>query len=146
MSFAVDANVLLFASDAGNPAHGKAVAFLDRCVSGEELVCFAWTTLMAYLRIATHTRVFAAPLSAEEAFGNVDRLLQLPHVRILSEKNGFWDVYRAVVEDAPARGNLVPDAHLAALLRQHGIRTLYTNDRDFRRFRFLDVRDPFVSR
>ena len=41
------------------------------------------------------------------------------------------------------RGNLVPDAHLAALLRQHGIRTLYTNDSDFRRFSFLDVRNPF---
>ena len=42
------------------------------------------------------------------------------------------------------RGNLVPDAHLASLLRQHGVRTLYTVDRDFRRFPFLDVRDPFA--
>jgi predicted nucleic acid-binding protein len=44
----------------------------------------------------------------------------------------------------PVRGNLVPDAYLAALLRQHGIRILYTNDRDFKKFDFLDVRDPFV--
>jgi hypothetical protein len=41
------------------------------------------------------------------------------------------------------RGNLVPDAHLAALLKQHGIRRLYTNDADFRKFPFLDVRSPF---
>jgi uncharacterized protein len=43
------------------------------------------------------------------------------------------------------RGNLVPDAHLAALLRQHGIRTLYTNDSDFRKFSFPDVQDPFAT-
>jgi predicted nucleic acid-binding protein len=42
------------------------------------------------------------------------------------------------------RGNLVPDAHLAALLRQHGVRRLYTADTDFHRFPFLEVSDPFV--
>jgi predicted nucleic acid-binding protein len=53
------------------------------------------------------------------------------------------DVYREVTAPTPARGNDVPDAQLAALVRQHGVRTLYTVDRDFRRFPFLDVRDPF---
>ena len=51
--------------------------------------------------------------------------------------------YRAVSGEFAARGNLVPDAHLAALLRQHGVSTLYTADADFRRFDFLDVRNPF---
>ncbi len=44
---------------------------------------------------------------------------------------------------APARGNLVPDAHVAAILKQNGIATFFTNDADFRRFTFLDLRDPF---
>ena len=53
------------------------------------------------------------------------------------------EIYREVTRDVPTRGNLVPDAHLAALLRQHGVRTLYTSDLDFHKFGFLDVRDPF---
>ncbi len=63
-------------------------------------------------------------------------------MRCLAEEEGFWDVYRGITGRIPVRGNLVPDAHLAALLRQHGIKTLYTHDRDFRKFDFLDVRDP----
>ena len=54
-------------------------------------------------------------------------------------------VYREVTGSFPVRGNLVPDAHLAALLKQHGVRTLYTRDGDFRKFSFLDVRDPFAE-
>ena len=66
----------------------------------------------------------------------------LPHARFLSEEEGFWDVYRATTTEVPTRGNLVPHAHLAALLRHHGVKTLYTHDRDFLKFPFLDVRDP----
>jgi hypothetical protein len=62
---------------------------------------------------------------------------------VLSEGEGFFEVYRGVTARFPVRGNLVPDAHLAALLLQHGVRKLYTLDRDFRKFDFLEVADPF---
>ena len=65
-------------------------------------------------------------------------------VEALSEEEGFLSIYREVGGLFPVRGNLVPDAHLAALLYQHGVRILYTNDRDFKKFDFLDVRDPFA--
>ena len=71
--------------------------------------------------------------------------LNLPHARFLSEEEGFWDVYRATTAEVPTRGNLVPDAQLAALLRHHGVKTLYTHDRDFLKFAFLDVRDPLAG-
>ena len=100
---------------------------------------------MSYLRIATHASVFDRPLSPDEAMANIETLLNLPHARFLSEGEGFWDVYRATTTGAPTRGNLVPDAHLAALLRYHGVKTLYTHERDFLKFPFLDVRDPFVG-
>ena len=73
---------------------------------------------------------------------NVEALLAAPSCRVITEKEGFWDVYREVTKDAPTRRNLVPDAHLTALLSQHGVVTIYTHDRDFRKFSFLDVRDP----
>ena len=85
--------------------------------------------------------MFANPLSPDEAIGNVSALLDRPHVRTLSEDAGFWEVYRDVVGETPARGNLVPDAHLAALAIEHGA-TLYTTDRDFTRFPGLKFENP----
>lgn len=145
MSFALDVNILLYASDSGSSHHARAAAFLDRCIQEEELFCLAWPTVMSYLRIATHPGVFANPLTPEEAMSNVESLLHLPHARVLSEEEGFWEIYRAVTSRIAVRGNLVPDAHVAAILRQHGVRTFYTRDRDFLKFSFLEVRDPFAS-
>jgi toxin-antitoxin system PIN domain toxin len=145
LSYAIDVNILLHASDASSPRAKPARAFLKECAAGPEVLCLAWPTLVGYLRLATHPAVFAAPLSPDEAVSNVESLLRLPHARVLSEKDGFWDVYREVTRGLAVRGNDVPDAHLAALLRQHDVPTLYTNDRDFRKYPFLKVLDPFAS-
>jgi len=143
VSFSCDVNVLLYASDAASPVHTAARQFLDKAASGGDLWCLGWPTLMSYLRMATHSRIFAAPLTPAEALANVDAIARLPHVRLLSEETGFLEVYREVTGALPVRGNLVPDAHLASLLRQHGVKTLYTRDTDFRKFAFLEVSDPF---
>lgn len=142
MSFAFDVNILLYASDTGSPHFDRATSFIESCIAQKEVFAVAWPTVMSYLRIATHPAVFDHPLSPDEAMANVEALLSLPHARFLSEDEGFWDVYRAITKEVPTRGNLVPDAHLAALLRFHGIKILYTHDRDFLKFPFLDVRDP----
>jgi toxin-antitoxin system PIN domain toxin len=143
VSFAVDVNILLYASDRSSPFGERASAFLFECAEGSEVVYVAWPTILSYLRVATHAGVFANPLTPDDAMENVSRLLALPHIRTLSEDDGFWTVYRDVARMLPVRGNLVPDAHLAALLRQHGVTTLYTNDVDFRKFTFLTVINPF---
>lgn len=142
MSFAIDANILVYASDQDSIVHPAAVQFLRRCAGRSEVFCLAWVTISAYLRIVTHPSVFRRPLSPEEAMANIDGLLVLPQVRVLGEEEGFWGVYREVATGVAPRGNLVPDAHLAAVLRQHGVRTLYTRDRDFLRFDFLEIVDP----
>lgn len=144
MSYAIDVNILLYASDADSPMHDRAAAFLRRCVSGREVLCLAWISVISYLRMATHPTIFRRPLLHEQAARNIEALLSIPHCRVLGEDEGFWARYREVTRDVPTRGNLVPDAHLAALLSQHGILTLFTHDRDFRKFTFLDVKDPLV--
>jgi toxin-antitoxin system PIN domain toxin len=143
MSYSLDVNVLLYASDRASDRHDRARRFVESCAAGPEILCLTWPTLMSYLRIATHPRIFSTPLSPAEALKNVSALLGLPHVRALSEQDGFIDAYKHVARDMPVRGNLVPDGHIAAILLQHGVRTLYSNDRDFRKFHSLDVRDPF---
>jgi len=144
MSFALDVTILLYASDESGLYFEKARSFIASCIIQQEVFYLGWPTVMSYLRISTHSSVFDYPLSPDEAMGNIETLINLPHVRFLSEGEGFWEAYRATTGEVPTRGNLVPDAHLAALLRYHGVKTLYTHDRDFLKFSFLDVRNPLL--
>ena len=144
MSYTVDANVLLYASDESSPVHARARAFVERLADGPEIAYLFWPTVMAYLRIATHPAAFARPLPAVEAIGNVEQLLVRPHVRTTGEQERFWERFREIAEDAMPAGNLVPDAHLVALMLENDVRTIWTRDRDYRRFGRIEVRDPFA--
>ena len=143
MSFTFDANVLLYASDETSGFHEQARAFLDRVASSDDLVYLFWPTVMAYLRIATHPAIFEEPLRPADAIPNIERLLALPHVQTAGEHDRFWASYLQVAGEADARGNLVPDAHLVALMVENGVRTIWTHDRDYRRFPAVKTRDPF---
>ena len=143
MSYAIDANLLLYASDQESPFHDRAVTLLDEIAIGPEIVYLFWPIAMAYLRIATHPAIFANPLSHVDARANLDSLLALPHVQAVGEDDRFWDRFREVADDVRPTGNLVPDAHIVALMLSHGIRTIWTRDRDYRSFSGIRVRDPF---
>lgn len=143
MSVTLDANILLYASDAASPRHARALQIVETVASGPELAYVFWPTIMAYLRIATHAAIFDRPLPARTAIDNVDALLSRPNVRAPGEQPAFWRRYRAVAGDAAPTGNLVPDAHLVALMLENEVRTIWTHDRDFRRFKGIEVRDPF---
>src|SRR5699024_8558307 len=99
---------------------------------------------MAYLRIATHPAVFARPMSHAAARANLDLLLQLPSVHAVGEDELFWSRFIEVADDVVPAGNLVPDAHLVALMVANGVRTIWTHDRDYRKFRGIRVHDPFA--
>ena len=144
MSFTLDANVLLYASDQTSPRWEQARHLLQGIAAGDEIAYIFWPVVMAYVRVATHPAVFESPLSLSDALANVERLLDLPQVQTAGEHDRFWPTYRRVADDADARGNLVADAHLVALMVQNGVRTIWTHDRDFRRFPEIEVRDPFA--
>lgn len=143
MSFTFDANVLLYASDETGTYHSRARAFLDQVARSSDLVYLFWPTVMAYLRIATHPAIFEKPLSPADAIANVERLLAVKHVQTVGEHDRFWGSYRHVAGEADARGNLVPDAHVVGLMVENGVRTIWTHDRDYRRFPGIEIRDPF---
>jgi uncharacterized protein len=143
VSVTLDANVLVYASNEAEPVHDLARKLVERLAAGPEIVYLFWPTLMGYLRIVTHPSVLPAPLRPSDAIANVSALIARPHVRTPGEGDGFWDFYLATRNDAD-RGNHVPDGHLAALMRQHGVGTIYTPDRDFRRFDGIAVEDPFA--
>lgn len=92
--------------------------------------------------IATHPSIFARPLEPAQARANLASLLGRRHVRCPGEHDGFWAIFEDTVAGDVVRGNLVPDAHLVALMRQHGVQTIWTADRDFRRFAGITPRSP----
>ncbi|HTG41023.1 MAG TPA: TA system VapC family ribonuclease toxin [Methylomirabilota bacterium] len=143
MSSTLDANVLVYAANTADPMHETAAALVSRLAAGPELVYLFWPTLLGFLRIVTHPAILPRPLTPRDAMSNVEGLLDRPHVRSPGEADGFWPLFRSAAGNQ-ARGNDVPGAHLAALMRQHGVRLIYTRDRDFRRFDGIDAQDPFA--
>jgi len=144
VSATVDANLLLYASDEASGFHVRALELVEEVARGPGLLYLFWPVIMAYLRIATHPAIFHSPLSAEAAGANIGSLLDRPHVLSPGEEDGFWGTYRDVTDGLVVRGNLVSDAHLVALMRQYGVATIWSHDRDFRKFEGITALDPFA--
>lgn len=142
MSATVDTNLLVYAANVDEDVHDTARDLLASLARGPDLLYLFWPTIMGFLRIATNPALFANPVTPKRAMAAIADLLERPHIRAPGEGDGFWRVYQASAGE-DTRGNDVPDAHLAALMRQHGVTVIYTRDRDFRRYEGLDVRDPF---
>ncbi len=143
MSQTVDANMLVYAVNEDADEHGPALALLERLGQGPEIVYLFWPAIMGFLRIATHPGILPNPLSITDAVQTIGDLLRRPHVRTPGESPGFWELYLDT-GGARARANDVPDAHLAGLMRQHGVGLIHTRDRGFRRFTGIEIRDPLA--
>ncbi|HVA87249.1 MAG TPA: TA system VapC family ribonuclease toxin [Candidatus Saccharimonadales bacterium] len=142
MTFAIDANILIYAADDSSQFQPAAARFFERVADGPELAYVFWPSVMAYLRVTTRSTIFRHPLTQARALENIDRLLALPSVVSTGEREQFWQHFRDVHADAMPTGNLVSDAHLVALMLENGVRTIWSHDRDFRRFPSIRVRDP----
>lgn len=145
MSQTVDTNVLVHATNRASQFHDRAHALLEHLVAGPGLAYVFWPAVLGYLRTVTHPIILGRPLSCDEAMSNIEALTAPSHVRVAGEGDGFWASLRAVAADVKPRGNLVPDAHLVSLMREHGVSTIWSHDRDLRRFRGITVKDPFAG-
>lgn len=142
MSVAVDANILLYAADQGSPFHDRARHVVSELLAGDESVYLFWPVAIAFVRVSTHSRLFDSPYSLDAAFQYLEELIGHPSVRLATEASGFLQALREVAVRGDARANRIHDAHLAALMRQHGVETIYTNDRDFQRFEGIRALNP----
>lgn len=141
----VDANLLLYAVDDASPHHGVASAWLTSALNGEERVGLPWQTLGAFVRIITHPRIAASPLSPSRAAGHVSRWLAAEPSWIPAPGESTARTFVGMVERYGVSGNLVPDAMLAALAVEHG-QVIYSADSDFARFPEITWRNPLLPR
>lgn len=137
----VDANVLLYAVNSAEPRHHEARAWLDSALGGRETVGFAWPVVLAFLRLSTKVGLFPRPLTPPGALSRVRAWLDQPPSVILEPTARHLDVLAGLLAETGAGGNLVSDAHLAAIAVEHGA-TVVTYDRDFERFPGVRVRRP----
>lgn len=129
----VDATVLLYAVDDRSHFHSTARDWLDGAMNGVERVGFPWVSLTAFQRIMSHPRVTAQPLSAADAWGYVTDWLDAEQAWVPTPGPRHRDILGQLLVDADLRGNLVTDAHLAALAIEHGT-GICSFDSDFARF------------
>jgi uncharacterized protein len=140
----VDANLLLYAVNSAAAQHEAARRWLDAALSGTEEAGFAWPVILAFLRIATHPGLFPRPLSIRAAAAKMDAWLGQPVARVLDPSTGHWTRLSELLQQTQCAGNLIQDAHLAALAMEHGA-TLFSSDADFSRFPGLTWRNPLES-
>ena len=140
----IDVNLLIYAVFSNSARHAGARDWLDDTLSGIEAVALPWAVLSAFVRLATNPSVATQPLTVDDALAHVEEWLDLPVVRVIGPTEAHLVVFARMLRDTKAVGNLVPDAHLAAIAIEHGCR-LASTDGDFARFPDLDWFNPLGS-
>ena len=142
---AVDTNVLVYAHREDSPWHDAAYTRIAELAEGRAPWAIPWPCLHEFIAIVTHPRIYAPPSPPAAAVDQVDAWLESPSVTLLCESERYWPTLKVLVQDGRVTGPLVHDARVAALCLLHGVRELWTADRDFGRFAGLAVRNPLVA-
>ncbi len=139
----IDANLLLYAVDSAAPQHDRVAAWLAEQLNGDRRVGLPWESLTAFVRIATHPRASDHPVKPDAAWRLVEEWLAVPAVWIPLPTDRHADVLGGLLRRHHLAGNLVPDAHLAALAIEHGLE-ICSADTDFARFTEIRWRNPLA--
>lgn len=143
--FVVDTNILIYAANADCVEHARCRALVEGWRRGPLPWFVTWNIIYEFLRVVTHTRVLPRPLTATDGWAFVRAVLDSPSAGVLCHQARHAEIAALTLQESPAlAGNLLHDTHTAILMREHGIRRIYTRDVDFRRFAFLEVVDPLV--
>jgi toxin-antitoxin system PIN domain toxin len=143
--FVVDTNILVYAADEDSPFHAACRSRLLEWRAQTAPWYSTWGIVYEFLRVITHPRVFRKPWTGSQAWGFVEALLASPTFGLLTATERHARAAAELVRNSGfLRGNLFLDAQTAVLMREHGIRRIYTRDTDFHRFPFLEPVDPTV--
>lgn len=140
----VDANVLLYSANAESPRHSRASSWLSDALNGDQRVGFPLASIWAFVRIATNPRVFARPLSHDEAWGLVSSWVEAEMAWIPEPGPRHLGILRDIMLRHDVRRDLVADAVLAAIAIEHGV-PVVSADADFARFTDVSWVNPFVD-
>jgi len=141
---AVDTNLLVYAHREDSTWHDSAYARVTELAESRAPWAIPWPCVHEFLAIATHPRIYDPPTPLANALDQVEAWLESPSLVVLSEQKEYWAELRQALEGGRITGARVHDARIAALCRLHGVRELWTADRDFSRFPGLNARNPLI--
>ena len=143
MAGVIDTNILLYAANRDVPEYRAASGFLGKVLNSTERWYLTEGIVYEFLRVATHPKVFSAPLSARNALSFVKALTDCQALEVLVAGERHWQTLGEVIADlSPPSGNLFFDIRTAALMREHGVREIYTADVHFKLFSGIKVLNP----
>lgn len=142
---AVDSNILVYAHREDSPFHDRAYHQVARLAEGTAAWAIPWPCVHEFLAIVTHPRIYAPPTPLARALEQVDAWLESPSLAMLAESTTHWAVLRETLTGGRIVGPQVHDARIAALCEQHGVRELWSADRDFSRFSGITVVNPLIG-
>ena len=142
---AVDTNVLVHAHRQDSPFHAPALASLRGLVEGSARWAVPWPCVHEFLAVTSHPRIWRPPTPLAVALAACRAWTASPLLLFIGEGPGHLDSLESVTEGAAVAGPRVHDARIAAICLQHGVKELWTADRDFSRFPALRCRNPLVT-
>ncbi len=141
---AVDTNILVYAHREDSSWHAPASQALIALAEQRGPWAIPWPCIHEFLAITTHPRIYKPPTPLVAACDQIDAWLESPGLVLLADADDYWRWLRDCVVDGRISGPMVHDAHIAALCLAHGVRELWSHDRDFGRFPTLQVRNPLI--
>lgn len=142
---AVDTNILVYAHRRDSEWFTPAASCLKDLAEGQAAWALPWPCIHEFIAITTHDKIFNPPSSIKHAIEQVEAWMASPTLLLLAESGSHWGTLVPLLTSARIRGPMVHDARIAALCLQHGVRELWTADRDFSRFRDITVRNPLIT-
>jgi toxin-antitoxin system PIN domain toxin len=143
---AVDTNILVYAHREDSDWHEQAYSKIVQLAEGLAPWAIPWPCIHEFLAIVTHPKIYSPPTPLTEAVDQINAWFEAPSLRLLTEFEGYWKNLRTIVEAGRIAGAQIHDARIAALCMLHGVRILWTADRDFSRFPELNTQNPLVDR
>lgn len=142
---AVDTNILVYAHRRDADFHAPAAEQVKAVAEGKSAWAIPWPCVHEFFAITTHPRIYDPPSSGDQAMAQVDAWLASPTLVLLGEPPGYWNELKEILTSGKVVGPMVHDARIAALCIAHGVRELWSADRDFGRFGGLSVRNPLID-
>ena len=142
---AVDTNLLVYAHRSDSDFHASAARCIRDLAEGRGSWAIPWPCIHEFFAIVTHPRLYDPPTPPERALDQIDAWLESPTIALLTEGEIYWSTLRPLLESSRVTGPRVHDARIAALCAEHGVRELWTLDRDFGRFPSLPTRNPLAG-
>jgi hypothetical protein len=143
--FVIDTNILIYAANQDMEFHDRCRQTVEQCRAGNSPWYVSWPICYEFLRVCTHPNILPKPWSLGAAWRFLNILLASPGASVLLPTSRHAELLNELIAEVPhLRGNILHDAHTAVLMREHGIKEIYTRDTDFHRFPFLTIIDPIA--